>query len=236
MTNTQTKAKTVLAYSSLEMWFHKHMIHFVAFLSISGLPILSDKFQFIAYGLGYPVNFFTGDMNTEHILASGISFLRVIHWASAFALTGIMVPFVISMLRKVLTLSIWPDRWGAVAIIDGVGEMKKNYIDLEHAEFGKMNTGQKASAWVITVCMITIVVSGYMLVFRSTLTHDFISLARGAHAISYIILAVTLIVHIYFATHPANRAAYKAMFKTGEMDEDYVKEHHALWYRKLQKV
>jgi formate dehydrogenase subunit gamma len=231
-----SSTKKVLAYSSLEMWFHKHMIHFVAFLSLSGLPILSDKFNFIAYAIGYPINYFTGDMNSEHILASGISFLRVIHWASAFALTGIMIPFVLSMSRKILTLSIWPDRWGAVAIVDGVVEMKKNYIDLKHAEFGKMNTGQKASAWVIVVSMIVIVVSGYMLVFRSGLTHDFISLARGAHAISYVVLMITLMIHVYFATHPANKAAYTAMFKTGEMDADYVKEHHPLWYRKLQEV
>lgn len=228
--------KKVLAYSSLEMWFHKHMIHFVAFLSLSGLPILSDKFQFIAYAIGYPINYFTGDMNSEHILASGISFLRVIHWASAFALTGIMIPFILAMSRKILTLSIWPDRWGMVAIVEGVGEMKKNYIDLKHAEFGKMNTGQKASAWVIVIAMSVIVISGYMLVFRSALTHDFISIARGAHAISYVVLMITLMIHIYFATHPANKAAYNAMFKTGEMDEEYVKSHHPLWYRKLQEV
>ncbi|MDD2384800.1 MAG: cytochrome b/b6 domain-containing protein [Sulfurospirillaceae bacterium] len=230
------KTKTVLAYSSLDMWFHKHMIHFVAFLTLSGLPILSEKFHFIAYGIGHSINFLAGDMNSEGILASGISFLRVIHWLSAFTFTAIMIPFVISMTQKVLTLSIWPDKWGASAVFEGIGEMKKNYIDLEHAEFGKMNTGQKASAWLLTVCMVVIVISGYILIFRSAITHDIISIARGAHAISFIVLAVTLLIHIYFATHPANQAAYKAMFKTGEMDEEYVKEHHSLWYRKLQKL
>jgi len=228
--------KKVLAYSSLEMWFHRNMIFFVVLLTISGLPILSDYFHFIAYTMGYPMNYFAGDMKSTHILASGMTFLRVIHWGSAFALTAIMIPFVIAMLRKVLTLSIWPDKWGTNAITEGIVEMKKNYIDLDHAEMGKMNTGQKASAWVLTFSMIAIVISGYMLVFRSELTHDYISIARGTHAISFISLAVTLIVHIYFATHPANKAAFEAMFKTGEMDEEYVKEHHSLWYRKLQKL
>ena len=228
--------KKVVAYSSLEMWFHKHMIHFVAFLTLSGLPILSDKFQFIAYAVGYPINYLSGNMNSEHILASGISFLRVIHWASAFIFTGMMIPFIISMFRKFFTLSIWPDRWGIAAIFKGVGEMKKNYIDLEPAEFGKMNTGQKASAWVIVVAMSVIVISGYMLVFRSALTQDLATIARGAHAISFVVLMIVLIVHIYFATHPANKAAYDAMFKTGQMDEEYVKSHHPLWYKKLKKV
>jgi len=229
-------SKTIQAYSSLEMWFHKHMIHFVAFLTISGLPILSDSFRFIAYGIGYPINYFAGDMQSEHILASGISFLRVIHWSSGFLLTLIMIPFIFSMLKKVKTLSIWPDKWGREAMIDGVVQMKKNYIDLEHAEFGKMNIGQKASAWVIVVCMTIIVLSGYALILRGAFSPEFTSLARGAHAISFIVLGVTLIMHIYFATHPANKAAYKAMFKTGEMDEEYVKSHHGLWYKKLKKA
>lgn len=226
----------VLAYTSLERWFHKTMLICVTLLTVSGLPILSDYFHFIAYTMGYPMNYFAGDMNSTHILASGMTFLRVIHWGTAFLLTAAMIPFVISMLRKIVTWSIWPDVWGAKAAVDGVVEMKKNYIDLEHGEFGKMNTGQKASAWVITFSMIVIIISGYMLVFRSALTHDFISIARGAHAISFIMLGVTLIVHIYFATHPANKAAFEAMFKTGEMDEEYVKQHHSLWYRKLQEL
>ena len=229
-------SKKIIAYSSLEMWFHKSLIIFVSLLTVSGLPILSDSFHFIAYGMGYPINYFAGDMNNNNILASGMTFLRVIHWGSAFALTIIIIPFIISMLSKIKTWSIWPDVWGVKAAINGVGEMKKNYIDLEHAEAGKMNTGQKASAWVIVFSMTVIFISGYILVFRSALTHDFISIARGAHAISFIILGVTLIVHIYFATHPANKAAFDAMFKTGEMDEEYVKQHHSLWYKKIQKL
>ena len=148
--------KKVLAYTSLERWFHKTMLICVALLTISGLPILSDYFHFIAYTMGYPMNYFAGDMNSTHILASGMTFLRTIHWGTAFLLTAAMIPFVISMLRKIVTWSIWPDVWGAKAAVDGVVEMKKNYIDLEHAEFGKMNTGQKASAWVITFSMIVI--------------------------------------------------------------------------------
>lgn len=228
--------KKIQAYSSLEMWFHKHMIHFMAFLVISGLPILSKSFNFIAYGIGVPINWFTGDGQTEHILASGISFLRVIHLSSGFLLTIVMIPFVFSMLKKINTLSIWPDKWGFKASADGLKEMKKNYIDLEHAEFGKMNIGQKASAWVMVICMGALVVSGYSLLFRELFSVETASLMRGIHAISFIVLGIVLIVHIYFATHPANKAAYNAMFRTGEMDEEYVKEHHSLWYKKLHKL
>ncbi|MEA1892426.1 MAG: cytochrome b/b6 domain-containing protein [Campylobacterota bacterium] len=228
-------SKRIVAYSSLEMAFHKHMIHFVVFLTISGLPILSDSFSFIAYGVGYPINWFSGDMQDERILASGISFLRLVHWASGFLLTLFMIPFTIAMLAKVRRLSIWPDKWGKDAVIDGVIQMKKNYIDLEHAEFGKMNIGQKASAWAMVIAMALLVISGYALIFRDLISDDMAVLARGTHAISFIVLACTLIFHIYFATHPANKEAYKAMFKTGDMDEEYVKNHHGIWYKKLMK-
>ena len=228
-------SKKIQAYSSLEMAFHKHMIHFVAFLTISGLPILSDSFSFIAYGIGYPINWFSGDMQDERIIASGITFLRLVLWSSGFLLTFFAIPFTIAMLSKVKRLSIWPDRWGIGATIDGMVQMKKNYIDLEHADFGKMNIGQKASAWVMVIAMVLLVISGYALILRDFISEDAAVLARGTHAVSFIVLACTLIFHIYFATHPANREAYKAMMKTGEMDEEYVKSHHSIWYQKLMK-
>ncbi|MEA2111571.1 MAG: cytochrome b/b6 domain-containing protein [Campylobacterota bacterium] len=228
-------SKKIQAYSSLEMAFHKHMIHFVVFLTISGLPILSDSFSFIAYGVGYPINWFSGDMQEETIIASGITFLRLVHWSSGFLLTLFAIPFTIAMLSKVKRLSIWPDYWGKEAVIDGMVQMKKNYIDLEHAKFGKMNIGQKASAWVMVLAMALLIISGYGLIFRDYISEDVAVLARSAHAISFIVLTCTLIFHIYFATHPANKEAYKAMFKTGEMDEEYVKSHHSIWYEKLMK-
>ena len=227
--------KTIRAYSSLEMWFHKHLIHFMAFLTITGLPILSDSFRFIAYGVGYPINFFAGGMESERIVATGITFLRAIHWSSGFLLTFMAIPFVISMLTKIPTWSAWPDRWGVAAIIDGIMQMKKNYIDQEHATFGKMNIGQKASAWLIVACVIALGISGFMMVFRPYISADLASYARAIHALSFIVLGIVLIMHIYFSTHPANKEAYKAMMKTGEMDEDYVKSHHGIWYKKLKK-
>lgn len=236
MTETTYTVKTVQAYNNLEMWFHKHMIHFVVFLTLSGLPLLSDIFSFIPYGIGYSMNFLAGNMESEAVLASGISVLRVIHWITAFTFTVTMVPFMISMTQKFFTLSIWPDKWGLTAVFEGIGEMKKCYIDQEHADQGKLNTGQKASAWLLTLSMALVVLSGYVLVLRNWISQDLASIARGVHSVGFIVLVLTLLIHIYFATHPANRAAYKAMFKTGEMDEAYVKSHHPIWYRKLMKL
>ncbi len=223
--------KKITAYSNIERFFHGHIVHFIAFLTISGLPVLSHKFDFIAYGIGIPVAAFTSN---QDVLSAGMSFLRFIHYSSAFLLTLLAIPYVFLMLVKFTKLSMWPDKWGLKATVDGTKEMWKFYIKQEHATFGKMNTGQKFFAQGIVLCMIVLTISGYMLLFRDLFSIEIVAYARGAHAISFIFIGLLLLIHIYLATHPTNKASYKAMFKTGEMDEEYVKEHHSIWYKKIK--
>lgn len=231
-----TKTNKIQAYSPIQMWFHKHMMHFVVFLIISGLPILSHKFSFIAYLAGVPVSWFTGVSESGEILAAGIQFLRLVHWISAFLLTLIAIPFTLAMLRTITGWNLWPDRWGVAAVADGMVQMKNCYISFKKAEFGKFNIGQKASAWLIILTMVALMSSGYALMLREFISPELAVLARSVHAVCFVALALTLILHVYFATHPLNRPAFLAMFRSGEMDEEHVKEHHGLWYRKLLKA
>ena len=225
----------VQAYSSIQMLFHKYMLHFVILLILSGLPILSQQFSFIAYLVGVPISWFTGLNESGEIIAAGVQFLRLVHWINAFLLTIIALPFTIVMLKNITGWNLWPDRWGVGAMVDGMVQMKNCYVSLDKAKFGKFNIGQKASAWLIILTMIALMGSGYALMLRDFLTPDMAVLARGIHAVCFVILALTLILHVYFATHPINRAAFKAMFFTGEMDEEHVKEHHGYWYEKIKK-
>jgi len=225
-------SKKIIVYSNLERFFHMHMVHLIAFLTISGLPVLSDAFSFIAYGVGIPVAALS---NNQDILAAGFSFLRFIHYISAFLMTLLAVPFVFVMLRKFFKLSMWPDRWGVQATLDGFKQMWKFYILQEHATFGKMNVGQKLFAWTVVGCMVALTISGYMLIFRETFSVEVASYARAIHAVSFIVMGIFLIIHIYLATHPANKEAYDAMFKSGTMDEDFIKDHHGIYYDKLKK-
>ena len=226
-------SKKIIVYSNLERFFHMHMVHLIAFLTISGLPVLSDVFSFIAYGVGIPVAALS---NNQDILAAGFSLLRFIHYISAFLLTLLAVPFVLAMLRKFSKLSMWPDKWGVQATLDGFKQMWNFYILQEHATFGKMNTGQKVFTWIVVVCMLALAVSGYMLIFREAFSVEVASYARAIHAMSFILMGIALIIHIYLATHPANKASYDAMFKSGTMDEDFIKDHHGIYYDKLKKA
>lgn len=226
---------TVKAYHPLEMVFHKKMLQFVILLIISGLPFFSKTFSFIAYIVGYPISEFFGNGQP---LASGLAFLRVIHWSSGFLLSLISIIFLLAMLAKVSKLSIWPNVWGIDAISDGIKQMRVHYIDKKPGNFGKMNPGQKASAWVMFFTMVSLIISGILLVLRNIdgdlLNNSMSLLIRNIHTISFIVLFAVLIVHVLFALLPSNIHAFKAMFQTGEMDTEYVKEHHPLWFNKLK--
>lgn len=228
--------KTIRAYHPLEMAYHKFMFKQVILLIITGLPFFSRSFDFIAYGIGYPVSGFLG--NNEP-LASGLTVLRVIHWGSGFLLAFASIMFLIAMVMKLKKLNIWPDRWGVAAIFDGIKQMKLHYLENKPAKFGKMNMGQKATAWIMSISMLALMISGVLIVLKNMDQAMFIRetalLIRDVHSYSFIVLACVVVAHVFFALLPTNKNAFKAMFQTGEMDEEYVKEHHSYWYEKLEK-
>ena len=136
------------------------------------------------------------------------------------------------MILKIKSLSIFPDKWGFGAIIEGFKELRLHYVEGKKANFGKMNIGQKASAWVMCLAMLLLMITGILLVFKNLdpvmFTKSTEILLRDVHSYSFIALSIVVFVHIIFALMPSNKHAFKAMFRTGEMELDYVKEHHPL--------
>ncbi len=86
--------------------------------------------------------------------------------------------------------------------------------------------------------MVAMVFSGIVLVLRNIdgdlLVNTTSLLVRNIHTVSFVVLAGVVVVHMFFALLPSNAKAFKAMFQTGEMDEEHVKEHHPLWYEKIK--
>lgn len=228
--------KTVQAYNPFEMAYHKFMLKQVIILIITGLPFFSKSFSFIAYAIGYPLSIL---LNNSEVMATGMSVLRFMHWVSGFLLTAASIVFLVLMIIKLKNLSILPDRWGFSSIIDGIKQMKLHYVDGKKANFGKMNIGQKASAWLMVLAMGLLIVSGISLVIYNLepllIVKSTASLLRDIHSYSFLALGFTVVIHVFFALLPSNSNAFKAMFHTGKMDLEYVKEHHPLWYNKLSK-
>ena len=228
--------KQVQAFSQMQMWYHKHIIHIMIFFVLTGLPIFSEQFRFLAYIFGVPTNWLAGGTaGSAEILASGVQVARTLHRVTALIFALVSIPFVLAMLKDVGKWHIWPDRWGINAFFSGLGEVGKIYLGFKHGRIGKYNAGQKLGAWVIIITTLLLAVSGFILMFRDQYAPDLAATMRAVHAASFVILGAILIVHMYLGMHPLNRHGLKAIFRTGEIDENTIKEHHPLWYEKLKK-
>ena len=160
---------------------------------------------------------------------------RVVHWAAGLLFTITAIPFAASMYTARNSWEIWPDAIGTDALAEGLEQLKKRYLLYKDAEMGKYNTGQKGLAWLMILGVSALIITGIMLMLRTALPEGIIGFARFIHGLFFILIAVALIFHVYLATHPINRAGLKAIFGDGEIEEEEVRQHHPLWWDKLDK-
>lgn len=226
-------SKKIEVFSHIQVWYHKHIIHFMIFFILTGLPILSADFKWLAYFYGLPLSIFSDATGVTEVTAVGIQVARVIHRGVALLFILVTIPFAIVMLKDIANWQIWPEKNGG-GLGEGIRQLGNSYVKFEPAKIGKYNLGQKLLAWFLILSMILMTYSGFVLMMRDSFSAGFATLMRGAHAVTFILIAVALIVHLYFAVFPPNRKGFKAMFGDGEMDEEYVKKKHPLWYDKVK--
>ncbi len=244
MSNDQLSkdTETIIAFTRFQRSFHNHLLHFMIFFIITGLPLLSTSFSFLGSLFAIPYDFMgsvytdlsTSGMTDNERLALGLQVARGIHRLTALVFVLMAIPFVIVQLKQIRNWAIWPEEsWGPMAFIEGIKGLVTNYILLGHARFGKFNVGQKMFAWTLILTIPAITASGFVLMFRDSFSRDIQELCRLVHAASFVVIGVFLIVHIYLALIPMNRQALNAMFGDGSLPMDYVKSHHPIWYEKI---
>lgn len=233
---------TIVAFTQLERSFHNHLLHFMIFFIITGLPLLSTNFSFLGWLFAMPYDFFRSvflDLNTSGLtdnerLAVGLQVARVIHRLTALFFIIMVIPFVAVQLSQIRNWSIWPEgRWSLSAFFEGIKGLWINYISFGHVRIGKFNIGQKLFAWTMIATIAAITVSGLVLMFRGHFPQGVQEFCRFVHAASFVIIGVFLIVHLYLALIPMNRPSLYAMFGDGNLPLDYVRSHHPLWYESL---
>lgn len=103
----------------------------------------------------------------------------------------------------------------------------------EVGDIGKYNGGQKAMFWVMTACMIVLLVTG-IIAWRAYFSHMFsipvLRLALLFHAWAALILIASIIVHVYAAIWV--RGTIRAMVE-GYVTQSWAKKHHPRWYREM---
>lgn len=220
----------------MQMWFHKHIIHFMVLFIATSLPIIAPTaFSWLAWLYGIPLSAIVNVQSHGETLALGVKAARVVHWAAGLFFTITAIPFAASMYAARNSWEIWPDAIGINALAKGLEQLKKRYLFNKDAEMGKYNTGQKGLAWLMIIGVSAMIITGIMLMLRTALPEGIIGFARFIHDIFFILIAVALIFHVYLATHPINRAGLKAIFGDGEIEEEEVRQHHPLWWDKLDK-
>jgi formate dehydrogenase subunit gamma len=223
----------VLAFSRLQIWFHKHVIHFMVLFVATGLPILSPKFSWLAWVYGLPLSAAFGVESRAEIVALGVQAARAVHWAGACFFSVTVVAFALAMLPSWRRWQVWPERVGLAALKDGATELRHRYLTYTPANVGKYNMGQKALIWLMIVGVAAMMASGLVLMLRADVSLEWAGFARFVHVLFFVLITVTLILHVYLATHPINRAGLHAMFGSGEIDAEVVRRNHPLWWKKL---
>jgi formate dehydrogenase gamma subunit len=234
--------ETIIAFTRLQRSFHNHLLHFMVFFIITGLPILSTNFSFLGSLFAIPYDFIgsvytdlaTSGLTDNERLALGLQVARIIHRLTALLFIIMAIPFVVVHLAHIRNWAIWPeDSWRPAAFFDGIKGLWVNYVSLGHARFGKFNVGQKLFAWTMIFTITAITASGFVLMFRGQFSQGTQEFCRFVHAASFVVIAVFLVIHLYLSLLPMNRQALNAMFGEGSLPIDYVKSHHQIWYEKL---
>ena len=233
---------TIAAFNQLQRSFHNHLLHFMIFFMITGLPLLSTSFSFLGSLFAIPhdslggayLNLATSGLTDNERLSAGLQVARVIHRLTALFFILMAIPFVAVQLVHIRNWSIWPeDRWSVSAFFEGIKGLWINYFSFGHVRIGKFNIGQKLFAWTMIVAISAITASGFVLMFREHFPERFQEFSRFVHAPSFVIIGVFLIVHLYLALLPMNRQSLYAMFGDGNLPIDYVRSHHPIWYENL---
>ncbi|WP_066570145.1 formate dehydrogenase subunit gamma [Snodgrassella sp. CFCC 13594] len=103
----------------------------------------------------------------------------------------------------------------------------------EVGDTGKYNGGQKGMFWLMTGCMILLLLSG-LIAWRQYFSGFFpiwvIRLALLVHACSALALIAGIIIHVYAALWV--KGTIRAMVE-GVVTQTWAKKHHPRWYREM---
>ncbi|WP_212525514.1 formate dehydrogenase subunit gamma [Actibacterium sp. MT2.3-13A] len=230
--------RTILRFSSIERFAHWLLAGSFVLLGITGLTLLFGRKALIPL---------IGQAAYSPYASAGKWVHNNIAWAF--------------MLGLVLVTLFWlvhniPNRHDLKWLAVGGGIFSKNV----HPPAKKFNAGQKIIFWGVLVLGVSISVSGLSLLFpfqmplfaltfeklnalgvpqilgmadlpTTLLPHQEMQLAQLWHAIVAFVFMAIILAHIYLGTI-GMEGAFDAM-GTGEVDEQWAKEHHGLWFEEV---
>ncbi len=198
-------------WPGIDRFIHWYTAVLFILLAITGLSILWGRAVLI------PV------MGKEGF-AAWLAIAKPIHdYTALFFAAGLVV-----MIAKWMHHNI-PKGYDIQWLLKGGG-----YLGGGHPPAGFSNAGEKAWYWTLVFFGGAMVVSGFYLLFPNLGTErPGMQLANVVHDVSALVCCVFALMHIYLGTI-GSEGALEAMV-SGEVDEQYAKNHHPLWYDEVMK-
>jgi formate dehydrogenase subunit gamma len=104
----------------------------------------------------------------------------------------------------------------------------------EHPPAGFTNAGEKMFFWTLVFAGGAMVVSGAFLLFPNMgWDRQTMAIANIVHSVSSLVTIAFVFLHIYLATI-GNEGSFEAMV-SGEVDENWAKKHHDVWYDEVKE-
>lgn len=203
--------RKILRFNSIERFAHWTLASTFIILALSGLNLIIGKSVILP------------------LLGEG-AFGTLSAWGK-IAHNYLAWPFMVSLVMIVLLWVIHniPDKVDGQWIAQGGGLLKKGV----HPPARKFNAGQKMIFWSVVVGGVALSWTGIMLLFPADAgTPADWQFFQTIHALVAAGLSAIIIAHIYIGS-VGMEGAFDAM-GSGEVDENWAKEHHSLWVEEVK--
>ena len=198
--------------TSAERWVHWFTAVVTVLMALTGLILLYGRTVLI------PV------MGPEAFAATA-ELSKIVHnYLGVMFIIAIVLTIIIFLRDNLFNLKI-DMKWFLTA---------GGYLGGRHPSAEKYNAGQKAWYWTAAIMGVVLSVTGLILDFPNfEQTRQTMQLANIIHVLASAFLIAFLLVHVYLAL--STEGALQAM-TTGKVDENWVKQHHDLWYEELRQT
>ncbi|HEY6660229.1 MAG TPA: formate dehydrogenase subunit gamma [Pyrinomonadaceae bacterium] len=150
---------------------------------------------------------------------------RLLHpWFGLF-----FVVFFVFQFLNWLTPMLWNDddtRW-----LKRIKQYTRNTHDIEPAEVGFFNGGQKLYFWLIVVSAVLFFITGLLMWFPDVTPRWVVAVSYVIHDIAGLLMLAGFIIHIYEGT-AAIPGTFRSMIN-GTVTEKWAWTHHPAWYRAI---
>ena len=203
--------RKILRFNTLERFAHWTLASTFIILALSGLNLIIGKTVILPL-LG------------ENAFGTLSAWGKIAHNYLAW-------PFMVAL---VMVLLLWvvhniPNRLDFEWLKQGGGLVKKGV----HPPAKKFNAGQKIIFWAVIAGGAALSYTGVMLLFPAVAgTPADWQFFQTIHALTAAVLSAIIIAHIYIGS-VGMEGAFDAM-GTGEVDENWAKEHHSLWVEEVK--